>query len=131
MTALTASETCRRVANIIDFEPDRFDMAHWAKTGSCGTTACIAGHTALLHNDFELDSPGWKERQAGRLGLTIDAGEKIFHQSWRFWDRYNEGRENIRYSKVLRQLEKELEGRDEGELVGEIELDRIAEEALR
>ena len=143
---LTAAETCRRVADIIDFEPDRFYVGQWEMQDSCGTTACIAGHTALLHNDgiaenkklvFKFDdetslSPDseWIVRQGQRLGLTEKAADVMFDPGLYLWRRYNPDRRNHRYSRVLRQLEKELEDRDSDDLIDVDELEQIAEEAL-
>ena len=148
MTSLSPSETCLRVADIIDFESARFQIGTW-QTTTCVTTACIAGHTALLHNDGLNENPSlqvrgyggsktilsptpeWERRQAERLGLAEKAADGLFGRDSRFWIRYNADKENVRYSKVLRQLADELEGRDEGELVELKELERIASEALR
>lgn len=147
---LSSSETCRRVADIIDYESERFSMHCWQDTTDCGTTACIAGHTALLHNDgvkvnrdmaafgsnyrgeflYLTPNTEWRDRQSRRLGLTENAGATLFNPLSGFWRMLNEVEENIRYSKVLRQLEKELADRDEGDLVNEYELEQIAKEAL-
>ena len=140
MTALSPAETCRKVADIIDFEPDRFYMGSWEKQNECGTTACIAGHAAELHDDrINLSSEHsmastrlnmWVRRQGKNLGLTADAAEMMFHHSWVFWQRYNKNGDNIRYSQVLRHLGKELEDRPDGGLVTYEELERIAEETF-
>ena len=149
MATLSPSETCRRVADIIDFESERFDIGYWEQEDICGTTACIAGHTALLHQDGMADHPtmteeimesvrtfkpglGWRIRQAERLGLTDEAGSEMFFQDSELWSKHKPKRKDIRYSKVLRQLEKELADRDSSEgLIDVAELEQIAEEALQ
>ena len=149
---LSPAETARKVADIVDYETERFDMGTWELQADCGTTACIAGHTALLHQDG-LDSKqyrqdafihpdgkrelvstdtGWKDRQAGRLGLTGEAGDLLFHEASNIWNWDEAGddpEDKTRFSKVLRQIEKELADRDADDLIDEDELKRIAEEA--
>ena len=149
---LSPAETCRSVADIIDFESDRFHIGSWEESDSfCGTTACIAGHTALLHSDGKEHNrdnvcafvdiygnerenfwPGdeWVLRQGERLGLSEKAAEVMFDPISYFWLRHNANRLDSRYSKVLRQLEKELEDRDSDDLIDVEELEKIAEEAL-
>ena len=136
MTTLSPAETCRQVADIIDYESERFSMHCWEDTTAWGTVACITGHTAILHSDElfqcnDLAGESWIDRQAARLGVTSDAGDRLFFDGSMFWRRHNIDRENRRYSKVLRQLGKELEDRDEDDLIDVEELNRIAEEALR
>ena len=147
---LSPAETCRRVADIIDFENEKFDIQRWEHQTDCGTTACIAGHTALLHQDgldankrFVLTTekndgtqdmelrPGqtWRNRQAARLGLTPEAGGMLFSPAV-LWDCSDKDLGALRYSLVLRQLEKELENRDSDDLIGLTELTEIAFEAL-
>ena len=130
-TTLTPSETCQQVANIIDSEPHRFDMDQWES--ECGTKACIAGHTAILHGDAAGQgdvSSLWMDRQAHRLGLTATAGDEMFRRSF-MWLEHNTSDENVRYSKVLRQLGQELENRDKNQQhINRRELHRIAKEAL-
>lgn len=146
---LSPAETCRKVADIIDFESKKFDIGLWGGhpiDDECGTTACIAGHVAILHDDwieqnedlsyrkglfvmFEPDLK-WQEAQAKRLGLTFAASELIFFSCSSLWSMYNEDEQGYRYSMLLQQLEKELENRDEDDLIDEEELERIAEEAF-
>ena len=149
---LSPSETCRKVADIIDYENSRFNVGNWEQNDSvCGTTACIAGDTALLHNDgkeqhqdhvcafvniygreqenFWTDDE-WVARQGQRLGLTEKAANAMFDPVSHFWKRHNENRLDHRFSQILRQLEKELEDSKDGSLIDENKLDRIAEEAL-
>ena len=149
MTALSPAETCRKVADIIDFAPDRFDFGKSELQSDCGTVACIAGHTALLHQDGSEDNASyiytpsfgdgerqffpdhqWRDRQARRLGLSEDVGEQMFYPTSDFWQKHNKNSENLPISKVLRQLEKELADRDTDELVDIEELEQIAEEAF-
>ena len=154
MTLLSPAETCRSVADIIDFDAVRFNIRTWERSDSvCGTTACIAGHTALLHSDGkehhrgnvseDVDIHGekqenfwpdseWIVRQGQRLGLTEKAADVMFDPSCHFWERHNAKRRDHRYSKVLRQLEKELENReDDSSLIDLEELKQIAVEAFR
>lgn len=151
---LSPSETCRKVADIIDYESERFYMGFWEElSDDCGSTACIAGHTALLHNDgmdkhrdnvIVINAPfgkkeedfcptnEWIVRQGQRLGLTEKAADVMFDPSSHFWERHNAKRRDHRYSKVLRQLEKELENReDDSSLIDLEELKQIAVEAFR
>ena len=135
MTTLSPAETCRKVADIIDFESERFDMNVWSAETDCGTVACIAGHASILHSDElfqcnDLDGSSWIDRQAARLGVTSDAGDRLFFDRSMFWRRHNIDRESRCYSQVLRQLGKELEDRGEDDLIDVDELEQIAEEAL-
>lgn len=145
MTTLSPAETCRQVAYVIDSEPHRFNMLWWQHNTLCGAVACIAGHTALLHGDGLDSNPdlahipntrnmdpniSWKYRQAKRLGLKPEASSSMFSETSSIWS-FAKTTGNDRYSKVLRQLACELEDRNKDELVGLIELNRIAEEALR
>ena len=145
------SETCREVADIIDFESERFHIGNWERSDSCGTTACIAGHTALLHMDG-MDkhrdnvtvrnvpfgnkqedfwpTNEWIVRQGQRLGLTEKAADVMFDPSSHFWEGHNANRLDLRYSQLLRQLEKELEDRDSDDLIDVEELEQIAVEAF-
>ena len=155
---LSPAETCRAVADIIDFESERFDFEKCELQSDCGTVACIAGHTALLHQDgmdFLLHQDGseenasyiytpsfrdgerqffpdhqWRDRQARRIGLTEAVGEQMFYPTSDFWQKHNKNSENLPISKVLRQLEKELEDRDSDDLIDEEELEKIAVEAF-
>ena len=135
-TTLSPAETCRQVANIIDSEPHRFDMSRWES--DCGTRACIAGHIGILHGDaLSPDRPRyhpsnrWVDRQARRLGLTDDAGRRMFRPYSPLWTKHNPRFTNVSYGKVLRQLGQELENRDENkQRINIRELHRIAEEAL-
>ena len=75
---LSPAETCRQVADIIDFESERFAMDHWEHEKGCGTTACIAGHAALLHSD------GISENQRFLVSVL---SQKYFAPDWRWQDR--------------------------------------------
>ena len=73
------AETARKVADIISDEPERFSM----DTFRCGSIMCIAGHIGAMHNDWDgmhRTSPTcfWMERQAERIGLTLEAGRELF-----------------------------------------------------
>ena len=146
--ALTASETCRQIADIIDFESERFDICSWEHQDiNCGTTACIAGHIALLHDDgmnrnqdlvYNMQDGSrnlkpdieWRLRQGRRIGLRADAAEQIFNPGGSFWSRYNNDKRDDGFSAVLRQLEKELIDREDSSLIDIQELHQIAENAL-
>lgn len=61
-----------------------FDMAHYfsstfAKPGDCGTTACIAGHAAILAGDIRSLSPSVA---CEYLGLTRAESNHIFFGKW-------------------------------------------------
>lgn len=147
---LSPAETARKVADIIDYENERFSIQRWELQTGCGTTACIAGHTALLHQDGldankrfvftteksngtrELElKPGsaWMDRQASRLGLTSKAGRFLFSPA-ALWDYFTPDLGSLRYSLVLRQMVKELEHRDPNDMIDIPELKQIAEKAL-
>ena len=139
---LSPAETCRAVADIIDSDPERFNMAFWEHRSDCGTTACIAGHAALLHNDGWIQSrygsttslcppnDEWEIRQGRRLGLTEEAAKEMFRSLSDLWLCHNEHGMNWRYSRMLRQVEKELEDREDGDLIDLEYLKQIAEEAF-
>lgn len=136
---LSPSETCRHVADIVDFENERFDISIFQEERECGTVACIAGHTALLHEDSRsrkdeirhIRADSWIVRQGRRLGLTPAAACQLFYSAYHIrWLGVNSPANDRRYSLLLRQLEKELEDRDEDDLIDVEELEQIAEEAL-
>ena len=139
-STLSPAETCRKVADIIDLEPERFYMGNWQLDFDCGTTACIAGLTGALYNDpvcsdrqfryYGAPSQEWKDRQATRLGLTSDAGEEMFYAGLPMWSKFNTEEDNIRYSEVLRHLEKELRCDSREGLISKPELRQIADKAL-
>lgn len=146
---LTPAETCRKVADIIDCEQERFDMRFFQEESECGTVACIAGHAALLHGDGMntaaedgtvvadgnghysfLPSDEWIYRQGFRLGLTEFTAWRLFCSAEHPWLSENAAENPRRYSLVLRQLAEELAGREEGNLIDIVELDLIAAESL-
>ena len=140
---LTPAETARKVADVIDYENERFDMGVFQEERDCGTVGCIAGHTALLHGDTRLvwdntsggwgdDSNGeWLFRQGFRLGLTHIAACRLFYPANHTgWPGEYLSVDDRRYSLVLRQLEKELADRAAGDLIDREELDQIIMEAL-
>ena len=139
---LSPPETCRKVADIIDFENERFDISVFQEERECGTAACIAGHTALLHGDrlnggrpvlnWDDACGEWLFRQGRRLGLTQFAARRLFYPANHTrWLGKNASGNDRRYSLLLRQLEKELADRDSGDLIDTYELDSIIAEALR
>lgn len=130
---LTPAETCRKVADIVDYDNERFNMGAWQiNEPDCGTIACIAGHTALLHGDPMLSfapEAEWIERQGRRLGLTPPAASAMFNPMSELWVwMIGDPRGDICFSLVLRRLEKEMAASKR--LVGRKKLKRLAEEAL-
>ena len=135
---LSPSEICIEVADIIDFDSERFDMNMWEETTDCGTVACIAGHVALMHQDGKAANYGdhatlfggkiWRERQGSRLGLTKRAADSLFDPLSSLWMNAPKLEGDIRYSLVLRQMAKELEA--SRRIIGPAKLEQIVEEAL-
>lgn len=130
---LTPAETCREIAEIIENEPHRFNPRCWQYDTFCGTVACIAGHTALLHGDGIDANPdlasedtkslipdaGWYYRQAARLGLKPEASTMLFSPIY--------GLTNERYIRLLRFMAEKLE--KSGRLIGVRKLHKIAAKA--
>lgn len=66
-----------------------FNMDHWFSVGDCGTTACLAGHAALMEGYLPCTSdtcnlPGGEaqivdEVGAEILGLNDDEAEFVFY----------------------------------------------------
>jgi len=106
----------RKILDIADFETERFDMLVWGMTTSCGTAACLAGHT-LLQSGYKLDggenflrpdgtpipnNPGEEARQL--LGMT--RGEVTFSDmELPLWVDFNHGLE--RFRAIVERAEKE------------------------
>ena len=120
------SELIRQVADIVDLEPERFDMAFYHQEGDCGTTACIAGHIGLLTGDIYGRSGfmNWFDCQADNIGLDNWAGEFLFT------DAKMVNMENRTISQILRRLSKEIETLEDGETLGEADVIRIADEVI-
>lgn len=99
----------RRVARYIAKEPRKFDMRLWCKSSDyapCGTVACIAGWTAILHKKWEnkltdelRSQLQWDLAESvaiSALQLTHDQANRLFlpfddcDPSWpkRFWTAY-------------------------------------------
>lgn len=127
--SLSAADTCRAVADIIDFEPESFDMQSW----DCGTTACIAGHIGRLHGDIYLYSPiaannsdergdEWQTRQAERINLLDRDSRYLFAI----------GEESNRtLSDMLRQMSKELDDTQGKIVFDSSDLTRIHQEVIK
>ena len=101
------AELARQVADIIDFQPEIFNMQSY----DCGTTACIAGHIGRLTGDLFLDDklPShivWRERQGAKIGLDGEAAWMLFSSS-RFLNL-----SNTELSEVLRRIAKAAEEDD-------------------
>lgn len=84
----SASETCRKIADLIERNPALLDMSDWQYEDRCGTVACVAGHIGLLHADAYTDAvkdaetmeeTAWLSRQAARIGLNLQAGIAFFY----------------------------------------------------
>ena len=108
--AYQEAELARQVADIIDFEPEIFNMSSY----DCGTTACIAGHIGRLTGDLFMDDklPGhleWRNRQGAKIGLDGEASWMLFSSS-----RYV-NLSNTELSEVLRRIAKEAEETDPDE----------------
>lgn len=82
------TELGRKIIDIIDTEPERFEMGHWGEVTECGTTACIAGHAMLLsgytynvvHDRYERPSGTvvlHEAREAAKL-LGMDEAEPFY-----------------------------------------------------
>lgn len=86
---------CDSVADLIEAHPAQHEQSIWAwESTSCGTQACVAGWVGILHDDCHIkmfnealvaednntDTPyyAWIQRQVGRLGITAQAGDRLF-----------------------------------------------------
>ena len=123
------AEVCYKVADIIDFDSDRFNMGLWEEDFTCGTVACIAGHIGLFHNDShgilmerthrmsqasaDEHLEHWHRRQADRIGLNPDAGDVLFLST---------EMTNPELSELMRKLGKAVEERGYGDFLGLDEL---------
>jgi hypothetical protein len=85
-------ELLQKVKQAILAEADRFDMHSWAETEqrdlscsiaskpSCGTTCCIGGWAAAIHNQLHDDSLHYMK---GNLALGISAASQLFYvEEW-------------------------------------------------
>lgn len=144
---LTPAETCRKVADIIDHKNSRFGMGWWLRYTPCGTVACIAGHTALLHSDGIERNPhlasspdgnrrslspdtAWEDRQAARLGLKPTASSLMFNPNSSIW-RSSRKTGTDHYSLTLRLMAEKLEKHDrKSRTISARELTKIAQKAL-
>lgn len=69
-------EALEQLADFIADTPHTFDMRNFIIRSPCGTTACIAGHAALL---FEIEySEDWPEEIADYLGLNRTQCTELF-----------------------------------------------------
>ena len=121
------SELIRKVANIVDFQPERFDMAWFHQDIGCDTTACIAGHVGELSNDRFDEKTSflrWYHRQAANIGLDPWAAEYLFT------DEKIMALKNGTISQILCKLAKEVKTLEEDEVLDENDVIRIADEVI-
>lgn len=88
----------RKVGDAIFAEPERYDQRFWAKTSTCGTTACVAGHVVTFMDGFERVVPRddgacddvvvygevrfIADAATAALRLTEDEWRVLFHYNW-------------------------------------------------
>lgn len=81
------AELGRKVVDIIDTQPELFDMGTWASEAACGTVACLAGHVLLLSGyKFRFDRfwcpdgtlARYEPEEAAKL-LGMDEDEQGYH----------------------------------------------------
>ena len=117
-----------KVADIVDFQPERFDMGWFEQDGDCGTKACIAGHIGELSHDRFADKRSgfmeWYDRQSENIGLDPWAGEFLFT------DEKMMEMENGSISQILRKLAKEVKTLEDDEVLDENDVARIADEVI-
>ena len=121
------SELIRKVANIVDFQPERFDMTWFQQDIGCDTTACIAGHVGELSNDRFDEKTSflrWYHRQAANIGLDPWAAEYLFT------DEKIMALKNGTISQILCKLSKEVETLDADEVLDENDVIRITDEVI-
>lgn len=122
------SELIRQVADIVDFQPERFDMGWFQQDGDCGAKACIAGHIGELSHDRFADKRSgfmeWYDRQSENIGLDPWAGEFLFT------DEKMMAMANGSISQTLRRLAKEIAELEEDETISENDIARIADEII-
>ena len=121
------SEIIRKVADIVDLEPERFDMGWFEQGGDCGAKACIAGHIGYLTGDMfgERNSfARWYDRQAETIGLDPWAGDFLFAGDAMV------SMENGSISQILRRLAKEVKTLEDDEVLDENDIARIADEVI-
>ena len=121
------SEIIRKVADIVDFAPERFDMDWFQQDIGCDTTACIAGHVGELSNDRFDEKTSflrWYHRQAANIGLDPWAAEYLFT------DEKIMALKNGTISQILCKLSKEVETLDADEVLDENDVIRITDEVI-
>ena len=85
------------VLDVIERNPEKHDQGVWGEQNACGTTACVAGHIALLNDDAQyilnhanrmilMLNPGTVQRgfewYAGeKLGLEDDDAYLLFYKT--------------------------------------------------
>ena len=110
------SDLIRQLADIVDFEPEKFDM----KSFDCGSTACLVGHIVRITDDKYMPADSyfrWHVRQSAKIGLDLFAGDYLFNRAPMMF------MSNSEISEVLRNLAKEVDELPNGELIGK---DRIS-----
>ena len=121
------ADLIRKIADIVDLEPERFDMSWFEQTGGCDSAACIAGHIGELTGDrfaSRENFDSWYERQAKNIGLDPWAGDYLF-AGYRIMQM-----ENAAISRLLRKLAKEVAALEPGELVSEDEIGWLVDEIV-
>ncbi len=92
------TQLLQEVVDYIETHPEEWDQDSWANKGTCGTTLCFAGTTALLDPQVEFiwmnrgeysvaidivkDDGDWDEIEEyaqRRLGLTNREAYTLFH----------------------------------------------------
>jgi hypothetical protein len=92
MTLTLNTALLREVADHIEREPERFNLAHFSTADSgddlqhgCGTTACVAGWANALTGARSYEELANTIRAAEQLGLARDQAERLFYWTASFW----------------------------------------------
>lgn len=80
----------RKVGDYIAAEPHRYRQGEWYDEDECGTTACVAGWTVVLH-DGDVPrtecgtpyDPGIDRYAQEYLGIDDETAEELFNPCWR------------------------------------------------
>lgn len=87
----------RKVGDHIAENPKLYDQRHWSVKVDCGTVGCVAGQTAIFHEDFEALADDYVELRKGEetvfrdipsvaremLGLSRFETEMLFSATWK------------------------------------------------
>lgn len=117
------SDLIVKIADIVDFEPEKFDMT----TLDCGSAACIAGHIGRIAGDKYYDDTteshlDWTDRRAAMIGLDRWAGDYVFNRQPMI------NLPNSEISEFLRNLAKEVAEMEDGEVLEYKDAVRIVSE---